>query len=277
MAPLRPASWQVLARRERAAEPSHHALLPAKSAATYSIGMMTTPRKRTLVDLDGEVTELQALERVASACDCTIEPGPGQKFGWLGGATLDAATTPRQARQRASEVLVLLNGLARLQNPQHRNVDLANEVYQNGSLHLASPQWRPRAGTRLQIATSPLTGPPVTASIDPRCKRLVTDPKLAEIVEVFSEEMSWQRLRNAYEKVRALVGKDDNALVKHGYATRPEITSFKANAQDPRHSGPDAVHGVASGPLKGKKMTEGEGFEFVVRLLNTYLERKHPP
>ena len=94
---------------------------------------MTPAPKPTLVDLDGEVTELQALERVAPACDCTIEPGPGQKFGWLGGAMLDAATTPQQARERASKLLVLLNGLARLQNPQHRNVELANEVYQNGN------------------------------------------------------------------------------------------------------------------------------------------------
>ena len=69
------------------------------------------------------------------------------------------------------------------------------------------------------------------------------------------------------------MGKDDNALVKDGYATQPEITSFKANAQDPRHSGAEAVHGVASGPLKGEKMTEREGSDFVVRLLNTYLER----
>jgi hypothetical protein len=187
---------------------------------------------------------------------------------------LDAATTPQQARDLAGKVLVRLNGLARLQNPRHRNVDIANEVYQNGLLHLASPQWRPRAGSRLEIAQPPLTGPPVTAPpVDPRCKRLVTEPKLADIVEVFGEEMSWQRLRNAYEKVRALVGKDDNALVKHGYATQPEIISFKANAQDPRHSGADAVHGVPSGPLKGKKMTEREGSDFVVRLLNTYLER----
>jgi hypothetical protein len=236
--------------------------------------MMTSPHKPTLVDLDGEVDELRALETVAPACDCTIGPGPDQKFGWLGGPTLDAATTPQQARQHASKVLVLLNGLARLQNPQHCNVDLANEVYQNGLLNFASSQWRPRAGSRLEIAQPPLTGPPLTVTpVDPRCKRLVTEPKLAEIVEVFSEEMSWQRSRNAYEKVRALVGKDDNALVKHGYATQSEITSFKANAQDPRHSGPDAVHGVASGPLKGKKMTEGEGFEFVARLLNTYLDR----
>jgi len=131
------------------------------------------------------------------------------------------------------------------------------------------------APDRAEITEPPLTGVRITATIDPRCKRLVTDPKLADIVDVFSEEMSWQRLRNAYEKVRALVGKNDNALVKHGYATRPEITSFKANAQDPRHSGTDAVHGVPRGPLKGEKMTEREGYDFVVRLLNMYLD-KHP-
>jgi len=180
---------------------------------------MTQP---TLVDLDGEVDDLRALEAVAPACDCTIGPGPGQKFGWLSGATLDAATTPQEARENARKLLVRLNGLARLQNPQHRNVDLANELWQNGSRHIASSQWRPRSGSRMTIATSPLTGAPATPPIDPRCKRLATDPKLAEIVEVFSEEMSWQRSRNAFEKVSALVGKGDNALVKHGYATQAE-------------------------------------------------------
>jgi hypothetical protein len=236
---------------------------------------MTSPRKPTLVELDGEVTELQALESVASACDCTIEPGPGQKFGWLGGAILDAVTTPQQARDGASKVLILLNGLVRLQNPQHRNVDLANEVYQNGLLYRVSPQWRPRAGSRLEITAPPQTGPRTTAPVDPRCKRLVTDPKLADIVEVFSEEMSWQRLRVAFEKITALVGKGDNALVRHGYAKQAELTRFKANVEDPRLSGADAVHGVPRGQLKGRKMTEREGFDFVVRLLNTYLD-KHP-
>jgi hypothetical protein len=72
-----------------------------------------------------------------------------------------------------------------------------------------------------------------------------------------------------------LVGKGDNALVKNGYATQSELDSFKANAQHPRHSGVNAVHGVPQGPLKGTKMTEKEGFAFVVQLFNTYLE-KHP-
>jgi len=234
---------------------------------------MTQP---TLVDLDGDVMDLDALASVAPACDCTIGPGPGQKFGWLSGPMLDAAITPQQAREIARELLVRLNGLARLQNPQHRNVELANEVRHNGSRHIASPQWHPRFGSRKTVATSPLTGALATPPVDPRCKRLVTDPKLAEIVEVFSEEMSWQRSRNAYEKVRALVGKDDNALVKHGYATQAEITDFRANAQDPRHSGAQAVHGVARGPFKGNKMTEREGSDFVARLLNKYLDKNSP-
>jgi hypothetical protein len=73
--------------------------------------MMNSP---TLADLDGEVSELRALEAVARACECTIVPGPGQKFGWLSGTSLDAATTPQEVRARASDKLVL-NGLARLQ------------------------------------------------------------------------------------------------------------------------------------------------------------------
>jgi hypothetical protein len=60
--------------------------------------MMTSPHKPTLVDLDGEVDELRALETVAPACDCTIGPGPDQKFGWLGGATLDAVVMLRNLK-----------------------------------------------------------------------------------------------------------------------------------------------------------------------------------
>jgi hypothetical protein len=55
----------------------------------------------------------------------------------------------------------------------------------------------------------------------------------------------------------------------------PSGHRFKANVQDPRHSGVNAVHGVPQGKLKGTKMTEGEGRDFVVGLLHKYPE-KHP-
>jgi hypothetical protein len=49
-----------------------------------------------------------------------------------------------------------------------------------------------------------------------------------------------------------------------------------APVQDPRLSCVNAVHGVPKKhELKGTKMTEKEGFDFVRRLFNTYVE-KHP-
>src|SRR5208337_5355962 len=254
---------------------------------------MTSPDTRTLVELDGEVTELQALQSVAPACDCTIAPGPDDKFGWLSGTIIDDAATPQQARDEASKILGLLNGLARLENPQHHNVDLADCVFQSKRAtssegtdithmvlrHCASHGWRSRARSQMSVYGSFLGGvvaPPVDPAVERRRKRLVTEPKLTLIVEAFDQEISWQRLRVAFERVCDLVGGSDNALVRQGYASARELASFKANVQDPRHSGVEAVHGVPHGPLKGEKMTETEGCDFVVRLLNTYLEKQPP-
>ena len=198
----------------------------------------------------------------------------------------------RNRRDEASKILGLLNGLARLENPQHHNVDLADCVFQSKRAtssegtdithmvlrHCASHGWRSRARSQMSVYGSFLGGvvaPPVDPAVERRRKRLVTEPKLTLIVEAFDQEISWQRLRVAFERVRDLVD-SDNALVRDGYATAPELTRFKANVEDPRHSGVEAVHGVRKGPLKGEKMTKMEGYYFVVHLLNTYLEKQPP-
>lgn len=232
-----------------------------------------------LFELDGEAVDKLALKPLASACNCVIRPGPDAKL-WLGGAKFDNVTTTEQALEEARKTLVQLNGLARLENPQHRTVTLGNAFLQDQRLLHIDPCAQSRVlKSEVYEYTSPLTGGPAMPLVNPaddsRRTRIVTDPKLAEILEVFADEISWQRLRAAFEKINALVGKGDNALVKSGYATQSELTCFKANAQDPRHSGVNAVHGVPQGPLKGTKMTEKEGFDFVTRLINRYVE-KHP-
>jgi hypothetical protein len=169
---------------------------------------MTSPHRRTLVELDGDTTELQVLLSVAPACDCAIVPGPGDTLCWLSGTKIDDSASSQQARDEANKILALLNGLARLENPEHRNVDLADCVSQNGRLHhCASPGWRSRAGSQSFVLG---------------------------------------------------------------------LNRFKENVEDPRHSGMRAVHGVPKGRLTSAKMTEGEGLDFVVRLLDAYLE-KNPP
>ena len=232
-----------------------------------------------LFELDGEASDLMALRPQASACNCTVRPDPGDEL-WLGGARFDGISTLEQALEEARKVLVLLNGLARLENKSHRTVSLGNEFLRNGRLQYVNPPTGVRPlRSRAYFSQPPVlgadlvTGPLVDPSVAQRRARIAADPKLAEILEALADEITWQRLRVAFEKISALVGKGDNALVKHGYATQPALTQFKANIEDPRHSGVKAVHGVPQGPLKGTKMTESEGFDFVIQLFNKYVDR----
>ena len=239
--------------------------------------MTSSPQTRALIELDGHASDMQTLQSVAPTCNCAIEPGPDQKLGWLYSPKFDGVATPQEAQQEATRILVLLNGLARLKNPKHRNADLGDVLFRDGQLHyFRPPQSRPRRET-IWISQPPGVALPVI-EVDARLARIAADPKLAEIAEVFGEEIKWQRLRVAFEKVTNLVGKsrkDYAALWKHSYATRDEVDRFKANVEDPRLSGHEAVHGVPDGPLKGTTMTEKEGHDFVVGLLYTYLV-KHP-
>jgi hypothetical protein len=236
-----------------------------------------------LFELDGEASDLMALMPLASACNCTVRPGPDAQL-WLGGTRFDGISTTEKALEEAQKTLGLLNGLARLESQKHGTVGLGNTLFRDRRIEYVkpSPNWSRPARSRVEIYQPPVlgaelvTGPPVDASVARRRARIVAEPKVAEILEVLADEVTWQRLRVAFEKISALVGKGDNALVQHGYATQSELTQFKANVQDPRHSGVNAVHGVPqAGPLKGTKMTESDGFDFVVRLFNKYVD-EHP-
>jgi hypothetical protein len=233
-----------------------------------------------LFELEGEGSDKRALRPLAPAYNCSVLPGPDGR-PHLGGARFNDKTTLDHARHDATTTLHRLNGLARLEDPDHGVVSLGNEYWQDGQLRYINPSARPTiVKSEVREYTSPLTGGAPIVPPDPvgdgRRAYIVAHPRLAEIVEVFADDITWQRLRVAFEKITALVGKGDNAVVKNGYATQAELINFKANVEDPRHSGVKAVRGVPRGPAKGTKMTEKEGFGFVTRLFNTYLD-KHLP
>jgi hypothetical protein len=239
------------------------------------------------IELEGEAEAIEALQPLAPVCDCMIAPGADGRFNILAGPRFDRIATPEELREEAGKVLMLLNGLARLQSSHHEPVQLGASAYalqKDGSwsrfIMLAPGKMRARPRTMSWVFVPPgLYEKPASIRSDDieqqRRKRLVSDPQLAGILEAIAGEKNWQRLRVAFEKINHLVGKGDNALVSGGYATQGELDRFKANVQDPRHSGLDAVHGVPTTPvLKGTKMTVEEGFAFVARLLNTYLDKK---
>ena len=115
--------------------------------------MTASPQQRGLMELQGGSFDVDRLRLGA------IEPGPDAKLSWLCGTTIEQAATPADARDAAAKVLVTLNGLARMENPEHRNVELGNEFFKAGQPpHYFGPT-RPHDRSGTFVFGSFLAGP----------------------------------------------------------------------------------------------------------------------
>jgi hypothetical protein len=238
------------------------------------------------VDLRAGSQEIFHLQQLARCCDCALVAAPDDQY-CLGGAAFDEVTSAEEMLSKAEHTLALLNGLARLERAEHHPAWLGRYIYrwQSGSYWERFPTGKPEVKPpSLSFETAPpgyhsSDAPTVKDSRYERRKRILSDPSLADILPAIAGEITWQRLRVAFEKIGTLVsgstskGKWDNSMVKLGYASQDELSTFKANVQDPQYSGIDAVHGVNRSSPKYVKMTERQGLEFVVHLLNTYFEQ----
>ena len=150
--------------------------------------------------------------------------------------------------RQAEHVLALLNGLARLERAEHRPAWLGEYVYrqQGASYWERFPTGKPQIAQPLSRSYE--SAPPGYHSSDApivkdseyaRRKRIVSDPALAEILPAVAGEITWQRLRVAYEKICAVVSKStkkgrwDNAQVKFRYSTQDELKDLKNMSRTP--------------------------------------------
>lgn len=234
------------------------------------------------VEIIGDDANIEELAKLAPAYQCAITRGDDGRSR-LSGPRLAAFLEPADAREEAGKVLGALNGLVRLlRHSDHRPARLGDAAIQarpeggkDVAVFPAAVQVRARVSLDMTVIRADGRTEPVV-SVDPSLKhaeRIAADPALSEIARALADDVTWQRLRVAFERINALVGKGDNALVRRSYATQAELDRFKANVQDPRHSGLDAVHGVPQGALKSTKMIEQEGLAFVARLFREYVNR----
>lgn len=216
----------------------------------------------------GDQADIAELKTLAPLCDCMISLGrDGREC--LRGNRFDALSTPEEVRAEAAKFLTRLNGIARMTWSQFQPVQLGTAVARN------NPDGTRDVAIGLIGAATRSRAAPLGTGETQRAKRIIANPKVHEIVDALAGDLSWQRLRVAFEKITVLVGRGDNALVKQGYATQDELNRLKANMEDPRISGLEAVHGVPTGPRpRGTKMSEQEGLQFIVRLFDTYLDRQ---
>ena len=226
-----------------------------------------------LLELSGDQADIEELKELAQVVNCHIAPDHDSR-GWLSGGTFDNLSSVEEVREKAIEILRLLNGIARSRSYQFRPVQF-----------WGVSQKRPD-GTKAHFTAACFAGRgrfPGGEDVGgiQRAQRIIDDPKLCKIAEAIGGEITFQKLRVALEKFGEMItgrssrGSWNAALVKNGYTTKAELDDFWANTDDPRLSGLDAVHGVPNSPApKGANMTEEQGLEFVVRLLNTYLDRQ---
>ena len=237
-----------------------------------------------LVKDSADISDIANLLSVGLFGDLAIVDGTeGRKY--LTGKRFARFCDARDARADAKKALKSLNGLARIRYANHRTVTLDAGVHlvrpdgkRDVAVFLTGTEIRVRSGFVMTVARE--DGSTETISSEDaevaRMRQIANDPKLLEIAEIFAEEPTWQKLRVAFEKIVRLItgSRDVHDLWNQGYVERAALDNFKANVEDPRHSGNDAVHGVPYGQLKGAKMSLSEGQTFVTALLNSFLDKK---
>jgi hypothetical protein len=241
-----------------------------------------------LIDVIGESTDIadiSALTQAPTLSAVEVVDGPdGRKC--LGGQSFAECRNAEEVRPRAEKALAQLNGLARLRHANHRPVRLGQSI---SSLHSDGRRdttiMLMPAEVRVRVAPLKMTilradGSTATRSSGDgemeRVQKMASNPRILEIAETLAGDITWQRLRVAFEKITALIdnrGCNHQAIWSKGYAEKEEVLKFKENVEHPGHGGFNAVHGYARGEPKRDQMTELEGLAFITRLLNTYLDR----
>ncbi len=207
------------------------------------------------IELVGEPMDIDELRELAPSAGCAIGIGADGRH-CLMGAQFDALPGYQEVRALGSKTLTVLNTIARLRYADHRPVQTGHallRVHPDGRRDVAVAVPPIEGRGRVSVGTTVIRADGTTdetATADPdknaeRYRRILADPKLFDIAEALAGNITWQRLRVEFERITALVGKsgqDVHALVKLKYAQQTEIDQFKANVEDPRISGIDAVH-----------------------------------
>lgn len=235
------------------------------------------------IDLIGEGMDVTDVQKLAQFFGCAIVTGAEGK-PCLVGERFDALSEVDEVRAKAREALVILNGLALSRYTDHRPVQIGDAVswvhpdgHLDANIGVSSIDGRGRlSADTIMIYADGSRASTIDENAE-RCQRILANPKLLGGMEALTGDLTRQRLRIAIEKVNALIGKsgqDYNALVASKYATTDEVRQLKANIEDPRVGGLDALHAFPSSPQPGgPKMSLQDCRAFILRIFFVLVDR----
>jgi hypothetical protein len=227
------------------------------------------------IRIEGARLDLEALQSEARTTGYEVVLD-GEEAPYLRGAELDDLTHDSEVMPAARRAVELLNGLARVRHPDHRPVKVSGTMLKvrpdgghgvvievpAGHARFRSPEHTVRVGADDE-------GP------DAGCDRYglaQQSAALDDALRAFSGEPTWQKLRYVFETIGQDVG-GRGGMDRRGWATLGETAQFKANAEDPRLSGREAVHGRKfKHDPKADPMSLTEATLLIGRLLGRWMD-----
>jgi len=187
----------------------------------------------------------------------------------FGGITSDA----HEVHARAQAALHLLIGLARLQRPDIRPVQIlgiAREEPDRPPTQFLLPD---PINVRLSLYRDLASGK-CDGGLHGRLPVVLKDELVKKAIRLLgSQEPTWGTLRKVYDIVKGDVGGWEK-IAGAGWATTEETKRFMSYASNPKASGDEAVHGYPDRDPEGPLMSVEEGGVLIRRLVVKWIDWK---
>jgi hypothetical protein len=225
--------------------------------------------------LEGPEVDLYDLTRLFATGDTQIVKD-GDAY-YLASVEIDNRPEAEAVYEAAQRLLTLVNGVGQAESSSFRPVRLSGAYNEGDKRHVIA-----RAETAearfYAFAAAIVTAPDGTERVDSpppgpeRVKKAMRHPHAAEALGIMAkpEPTSWVDLYKVYEIIR-----DDmkpTSLDQSGWATKDQLSAFKASANRPDLGGPDSRHARMSGTAPKRNMPIAEARDFIGRLLTQWVD-----
>jgi hypothetical protein len=230
-----------------------------------------------LVNITGDISDLEDLSKSLRSSALSIIK-EGQDFV-LKSTGFNSLKDVQDVKNKASEILALVNGAARLDLGMRKPLSMAHVVKDDGTREVF-----------VEISDTLTLHDRVTASVvasdgtvqevhqvSPIPSWVATaqrDANVAKVLRLFGiGHYDWVNLYRIYEVVENDIGGISN-IVKKGWATRKTIERFKHTANSPGAIGDESRHGKQTSQPPKDPMTLSEAKSLVETILHNWLRMK---
>lgn len=225
--------------------------------------------------LKGHDFDLEALANaLGDSSPVRVRRFDGPYYMWM--AEFDTVNDSDAVETRASEVLRVVNGAARVEHGDSREVrvDAVANVQPNGQIqhfvHLsATLQARARISATLTVSGSHESAVPEPTITERAVEAALGDPQVERALRIFGrDDVDYRDLYHVFEIAKAAIG---DSTYADGTVTRAEVERFKRTANSVHALGDQARHGHETTNPPRRSTSFADAQALVGRVLRAWL------